>query len=191
MNKDRLIKFLIPVVAVLVIAESVVLVSGALRRDEIVDNIAEEKIAKVLMRLETAEKSMSVGEKLPISLKLSSAESYAVDAIEIYIKYDPSAFEISGLAFNNDLPKPAASRVSREKGMVVVTYLIDEPKGYQLTPGLDLSLVNFEAKAKKAGSFDFEIATSPAATGSVTMLVESIASKVIPFDDSGLTINVL
>lgn len=193
MDKEKLIKFLVPVVAVLVIIESVVLVNGAVKKkSELGVNPAVEKIpAEAEVRLEAAGTSMAVGEKIKMTLRLSTAKMYAFDAIESYVNYDVGAFEVDNLVFENDLPQPTISKISRDKGMIIVSYLIDEPAGYKLEAGSGVTLVSFEVTAKKSGSYDFEIATGPTADGSVTMLVESVTSKAIPFEVNGVRINVL
>lgn len=191
MDKEKIIKFLIPVAAVLVIIESVVLVSGALKKKSEVT--VEETVDSAPIQLSlTAEKaSLSVGEELPVSFKLVTSEERAVDAIETYIKFDPTAFEVSGLTFDNDLPQPTIAKVSRQKGMILVTYLVDEPSGYQLVADTEVALANFSLTAKKSGSYDLEITTSLAPAGSASMVVDSANSEVIPFEVSNLKVNVL
>ncbi len=194
MKKEQIIRFLIPVVAVLVIVESVVLVTGALKRNrEVVQDkplVADEESRLIQMGLDAPKSSIAVGEKLPVNFRLVSTKDLAVDAFETYIKYDPTAFEVSGLSFNNDLPAPAIAKISRQKGMIIVTYLVDEARGYQLKSGVEVMLASFNVTAKKAGSYDFEITTSTGEQGSASMVVENATSKVIPFDGSSLKVNV-
>lgn len=193
MNKEKVIKFLIPLVAVVVIIESVVLVSGSLRKESTEMLVADgqvEESKSVEMKLVADKSELVVGEKLSVDLMVVADKDLAVDAFDAYIKYDPQLVDVSGLVFGDGLPKPL-SKISREKGLVVVTYLIDEPAGYQMVPGVELNLAKFVVTAKKAGLVDLEIATSPSSEGSVSMVVESANSEVMPLAVSGLKINVL
>lgn len=186
MKKEQLIKFLVPLVAVLVIAESVVLVIGARKQGGLTPAVVEPREMK--MALSSSKEEVGVGEKTEVGLKLTANKSYALDSLEAYIKYDPTVFEVSGLTFDESLPKPTVAKISRQKGLVIVTYFIDEPAGYRLEAGQELKLVSFKAAAKKGGTGDFQIATGEGGSGSASMLVESGTSKVIPLETEDLTI---
>ena len=206
MNKENILKFLIPVVAVVVILESVVIVTGMVNKgksktSEIVGETGvvqqqtkvtvNPKDAYADLVFEVDNKSMQIGKKYTLALSSFPKKDFAIDAMDIYIRYDASAFDLDGLTFGDTgLGKPAASKISKDKGMVVVNYWISDPKGFSFSSGKLVSLLSVNVKPKKSGQFDFEIATGDSSGNSASMLVEKTTAKVLPFVSNKLTVNV-
>lgn len=198
MKKSEYVKYLVPVVAVLVIAESVVLVTRLGKGGKVVETngvVAEKSAVKeekpvATMVVEADKKVMKKGAVATVAVVMSPLEAKKLDAVNLYLKCDTEAFEVSKIVYDARLPKPAFEKVSAQKKMVVANFLITEPEGLAMSSGEKWELVKFEIKAKKTGNFELALSRGEDGRESTTMLVESVSSKALPFSASGLTINV-
>lgn len=201
------LKILIPVVAVLVIGESIILLSGITKKEE----VANTKVGNIpTVSTEEATPSsvvtdpdfnlvfgysggsqMKVSQPSVVEVNLLGKNTRAVDSLNLYVKYDPKSFDIDNLTFDPKLPKPTFSKVSTAKGMVVVNFLISEAAGMEIAEGDSLTLVRFDAVPKTVGDFSFEISTGNGTNESATMFVENATAKVLPYSGSKLTVKVI
>lgn len=206
MNQNNILKYLVPVVAVIVVAESVVLISRLKDRGvtpptdiKVVETgtIKNDSVSPVVTGNETYQISLSsdkaiykVGENGEVKVIMKGNADKAVDSVNVYVKYDPSAFEVKELVFDKKLPAPAFSKVSTLRGLLVANFLISDPKGLSLKSGEDLLLMSFKMNALKPGSHNFEISTGKEMKESATMIVENGTSKPITFSSNKLSVNV-
>ncbi len=193
-------KTLLPLVSVVVILQSVVLVNSirdkrnigvqTLRNDvdTTVARVSEAKVFDMVFGVDS--KSMVVGKKYAIDLSLLSKEQSNVGSVEIYVKYDPSAFEVSNLSYDGKLQKPDVLIAGEKKGLVVANYYSLNPAGFAFNEAEHYSLVMFDVKPKKEGSFDFEISTGNAGDGSATMILDNNTKKELLYSSNKLTVNV-
>jgi len=201
----KYIKILVPIVAVLVIAESVVLLSSIEKRAKITTDLSQivltpkqtpvastpiEEEVDFEVVLGTEQVQMQVGKLSKVEVNLLAKKTRSLDSLNLYVKYDPKVFNITNLTFDSRLPKPTFSKVSTAKGMIVVNYLISETAGMKISEGDSLSLVKFDATPKMAGDYSFEISSGNEANESVTMFVENATVKALPFLGNKLTVNV-
>lgn len=206
MDKNKILKYLIPVIAVVVLIESVVLISklgdrqGVQVQPDIVNTADAQPSSMEEAKLEDAvyelvlsadKNDIKLGEKAVVELKMKSLSAKSVAAISAYLKYDTAAFEASNLIFDTKLPKPAFEKISTLRSMVVVNFLVVEPKGLMLDEGEEVTLMKFDVSPKMTGSFDFEISAGDDLKESVTMIVENTTGTVLPYVSNKLTINVL
>jgi hypothetical protein len=209
MNKNNYLKIILPVVAVLVIAESVVFVSGLSKKAPLVDSTVvptdttiptgtatSARVTPAVppmfnLTVSTKNQEMTIGKSYQVEVNSVSLGQKSLDAVNVYIKYDPTAFDVSNLVFDTKLPKPVFSKVSLQKSVVVVNYLISEKNGLVVKANENLALVKFTVKPKKTGNHSFEISSGNEAKESVTMLVENATSKALPYSSNKLTVNVL
>lgn len=205
MDKNKVLKYLIPVIAVVVLVESVVLISKLSEREGVqvqpdtvnmvdtqpsAEEVKQEDAAYELV-LSVDKNNIKLGEKAIVELKMKSLSAKSVDAINAYLKYNAAAFEASNLSFDAKLPKPAFEKISTLRSMVVANFLVTEPKGLMLGEGQEVSLMKFSVSPKMTGSFDFEISAGDDLKESVTMIVENATGTVLPYVSNKLTINVL
>lgn len=197
-KQNNVVTLLIPVVAVVVILESIVLVTGLTKKEsaEVVEQPVEVSVAPVKEISDfnisiLGSYDMTLGKSYPIEVNAVSSVSKSLDAVNLYVKYDATAFEVTNLSFDSKLPKPTFSKVSKQKNMVVVNYLISGSGGLEVKGGEALALLKFDVKPLKIGSFSFEVSTSKDSKESATMFVENTTSKALPFSGSGLNVNVL
>ena len=198
-NNNKILKTLIPIIAVVIIFESVMLVSGLeksrvitkestgsaeIKKEEVITNNAFDLI------FITDSKEMSVGKNYQVKLQGLVKEKSTLDAIDIAIKYDAKNLDITGLVFDEKLPKPFISQVIKEDGMIVVKYLIETKQGMTFNVNDVVSLVSFNVKAKAAGNYGFEVATGNEDKKFATMFIETTSAKALPFSSNKLEINV-
>jgi hypothetical protein len=200
MNKDNILKYIVPVVAVVVLVESVVLISRLKDKvntpkiddkepqTETTQPVTESAVYKVTISGDKA--AMKVGDSQDVRVSLSGQEDRALDSVNVYVKYDPNAVEVTGMTFDKRLPMPAFSKVSTLRGLLVANFLISDPKGLTLAKGEDLMLMGFKMKALKPGAQSFEISTGKEMKESATMIVENETSKPLSFSSNKLTVNV-
>lgn len=192
---------LIPVVAILVLAESLMLImklndtkSGSVgnvaNETMPTETISPENETSYAVAIVPESEEMTLGKTQAIEVKAMANDERSLDSINVYLAYDPEAFTVSNLTFDSKLPKPTFSKISDTKGLIVATYLISEADGLKVDRGEELSLMKFTVKPLKEGNFNFEISTGNDSQESATMFVESATSKVLPFSSNKLTVTV-
>lgn len=200
MNKENLIKILVPIVAVVVIAESVILVSGLNKSEtqlvaEVTPfvSVMEEKINPVAdFVFSTDTKDMEVGKAYEVSLNLSANEDFAVDAIEAHVKYDPAKLTVSKLVEGDDLPETATLKVDTDSGLVNAIFLVpvEDREGYLITTGDNKNVLSFLVTPKEIGTFSLGLVESVADGDLPTVLPETGTNQSLPFTTNKLEINV-
>jgi len=203
-KKQEWLKFVIPVVAVLIIAESVLVVSG-LDKKKTVANVVPEKKAIVSEEsdallpeedallhfvFETDKDTLLVGEENKVGVSLVTETDVSLDSLELYVEYDPDVFDVSDLDYGDSLPKPAFMKVSEDKGLVVANFMISEANGLPLADGDVMKVLDFVVTGKQTGEYKFSISTGGVSEGSVTMLVENASQGLVPFSSDELVIRI-
>ena len=198
-KNNKVFRIFIPVIAVIIIFESVMLVSG-LEKNSIVikESTGLAEIKKEVVKNNTFDltfvtdsQEMVAGKNYQVKLQSLVKEKSTLDAIDIAIKYDAKNLDITDLVFDEKLPKPFISQVIKENGMIVVKYLIETKQGMTFNVDDIVSLVAFNVKAKVAGSYKFEVATGNEDKKFATMFTETTSVKVLPFTSNKLEINVI
>ncbi|MFA5828287.1 MAG: hypothetical protein WC841_02925 [Candidatus Shapirobacteria bacterium] len=192
-------KILVPIAAVLVIAESIILFSGLAKKNLVVTPpggdvalIPSEVVSNPDFSLVFAgESQMQAGKPSMVEVNMLAKNERSLDSLNLYVKYDPKSFDIDSLTFDPKLPSPTFSKVSTTKGMIVVNFLISDTQGMKLAEGDVLNLVSFEATPKVVGDFSFEVSTGNGTNESATMFVENATAKALPYSGSKLTIEVI
>lgn len=197
MNKTKIFKVLIPIVAVVVIFESVLLISNLNKQEKgSVQNIPltnkTEEIVPVLADFvfEVSDKAMKVGERYSVGLNLMPKKDLQIDSFEIFVKYDPKMFEVSDLTSNTELGKSTSAKVNQKQGLIVTTIYIAQPNGFGVKTEQLLNLINFSVKPLGQGESFFEVNTGNESADSATMLVENGKATAIPYSTNKLVIKV-
>jgi len=205
MQENKIIKFLIPVIAVLVVFESIVLVTNldkGAKTNNIVSNtsvVTPEATAAgqivetpvVEMVFETASQEMKVGKSYKVNLNVVAKKDLMVDGVETYVKYDPSLVTVSGLVSNAKLPKATVSKIDQQNGMIENVILVDAKGGYKLAQDAINPVLSFSVTPKKVGTASFEISTGNSSKDFVTLIVENATSKQLVFSSNKLEINAI
>jgi len=182
MKGNRILKTLIPLVAVVIIIESVLLLSRpAIKIGP--QTLKEGSNTPVSLNWEANGETV-MGKSEEVVLKMETEKEVAIDAVDLYIKYDPALVTISDLSFDGDFVAPSFSKISQEKGLVVVNYLVSAPKGFNLKVGGGIDLARFKVNYISEGEVSFGI-------GEGTLVVENGSALVLPFNSDGLTVKVV
>jgi len=198
MQENKILNLIIPIVAVVIIFESVVLVSNlsAETNETKVASISAEKIISPTPQINafdlvfvTANKEMKVGKNYKVDLNLIANKDFFADGIETYINYDPKSVVISGLVSGNKLPEANLTKVDNQNGIIKNIILVDDIKGYKIIKGELNQILSFNVAPKKEGLVEFEISSGNADKEFVTMIVETATSNVLTFSSSKLQIN--
>lgn len=201
MKKKDYVKFLLPLAAVVVIIESVVLLTGLEKRQaEVVKEVGwektpvevpEEEVEPVLaLSFATETRRMEVGHTYQVEVNATGLEAVSLDSVELYVSYDPEVITVDNLSFSADLPKPVFSKISEKQKVIVANYLVMEDGGFEVDGGGVVSLMSFEVTPLKSGAFDLGFATGKEGQDSVTMFVGSKTGKVLPFSGNKLNVEV-
>lgn len=203
MQKKNLVTLLIGLVAVVVVLESIVLISSlgggkqivqmpfvAVKTSPVVTKSEVRGPAVFEVLFNSSSSSMRVGKSYSVSVEAMAKEARSLNALDVYVKYNPSVMDISSLTFDKKLPKPTFQKVSTLKGMLVANFLVTGSTPLKLNAGEVLSLMRFQVTPKKEGSYKLEISTGNEVKESVTMFTESATSKALPFSSNELNVNV-
>lgn len=203
MNNNKLIKFLIPLVAAVVVFESIVLVNNLEKSNKIDKNIKTEEQAKVeetviedpvisfnLKVNSTSSAQMKVGKSYKVDLVLNPIETKAVDGIETYVKYDPETFKITKLVSNPDLVKPEISKIDSNLGMLSNILLIEDKDGLLLTSNKEVVLYSFDVTPLEVGEYSLDLSSDSVDKKYDTLVVETSTAKSLGWTGGKLDIKV-
>lgn len=200
MKNNKLAKILIPVVAIIVVIESIVLVSNLDKsNDSVIVNQTSELTPMLNKELEdpvvdfvfaTDTKEMKVGGSYEVVLNLVARKNFNLDGLEAYVNYDTKMLTVSKLVQGTVLPK--ADRLTNVDGMLRSIFFISTPKeGYLIKKGDVIKILSFEVTPKAVGKSVLELGTGNEGKQFVTMVVENATSKQLPFSGNKLEINVI
>jgi hypothetical protein len=199
-NKNNVFKILVPIIAVVVIFESVMVITNLSKNKSVIVNQPIENIVPTQSVTEqknpidlvfaTKNKEMKIGENYTIELNMLSNINTSFDALDLYIKYDKTAFDVSGLTFGSGLPTPTFSKISDQKSLIVTNFLIAEQGGLKIVSNNVFPVMKFTVKPKKVGNFDFDISSGDINKQSITMFVQNGTSEQLPFSVNKLNVNV-
>lgn len=183
---QKAINFLIPLFAIVVIIESLVLVAK-LTQKPVVSNVtvsttkSENRLNyKWGIKMDTVKTGVLTNVPL---LLTSTDKKVGVDAIDLYINYDPSIAEVTEVTVGKGLPAPTFKRINKEKGLVVLNFLMSDVNGFILNKNVAAELINLKVNFLKEGTVDFSL-------GEASLVVENTSAKVLPFNSEKLVINV-
>lgn len=194
MEKNKILRGLIILVSVVVIIESIIIIGKLGRGEPVVilqkevPTVAEVKKEAVLT-LSTTTENWSKGRMGKVMADLNVTRDMGVDAIDLFIKYDPTKVDVSELSFVGG-EKATLSKISKDKGLVIANYLVTDKGGMRLMVGENKKLLTFNATPKVSGEVQFEVATGKPSDGSVTMIIENEKSSEVGFTSLPLTVNV-
>lgn len=193
--ENKIIKILIPIIAIVIIFESVVLVSSLEKKEtEVISVDQKEEVVvekKIIydVSLSSENQEVSVGKKTKISAKIKAMEDSNLNALDLYIKYDPEMITISNLSATKELETPTFLKASEKKKVIAVNYLFEDKEGASFVKNQEVLLLTFDVTPIKIGEGYFEISTGDSEGDSVTMFVDKISSKGLDFASNKLEIS--
>ncbi|MDD2225250.1 MAG: hypothetical protein PHP97_03750 [Candidatus Shapirobacteria bacterium] len=197
---NKIIKMLIPIIAVVVIFESVVLVSNLEKNTTVtvVSDVTptitvteEKKVNAFDVNFSTDETQMKVGKKYKVSVKLTPKDNQILNALDLYVKFDPKMVTVSNLVSSKDLVNPDLIKVSDKKDVMMMNYLFTDKEGVAFTKDKEVVLLTFTVTPKVAGNSSFEISTGDSEGDSVTMFVDKNTSEGLFFTSNKLEVELI
>lgn len=199
--ENKITKILVPVIAVVVIFESVILVSN-LEKNTVSNTVST--VTPTVTVTEPAKKNnafdlalsadktqMELGKKYKVTVKLTPKDSYNLNALSLYVRYNTALMTISNLTSTKDLPTPDLLKVSDKKNVVAMEYLSTDKNGMAFTKDKEMDLLTFTVTPKVANSAYFEVSTGDTDGNSVTMFVDKNTSEDLPFSSNRLEIELI
>ena len=199
MINKNVIKIIIPVVAVLIILESVLLVDKLDKNQKSTQMTVEKKteevvnkteIKKINLAFESKAMTMKLNSRNEVSLSVVTNEDLNFNGFELFVKYDPEMVKISGLESDASLGKPAFLKVSDRKNVIVSTFLSSKKEGMSFIKDGKVKVLTFDVTPIKKGLSKLEISSGDSDGNSVTMFVDKVTSKAIPYAGDVLEVNV-
>lgn len=194
---NKIIKILIPIIAVVVIFESIILVSNLEKNTTSTmvsditptETMTEEKVNSFDVNFSTNEVQMEVGKKYQVSVKLIPKDNYSLNALDLYVKYDQTKVTVSNLISSKELVTPDLLKVSDKKSVIAMNYLFADKEGAIFTKDKEVNLLTFTVTPKVATNMStFEISTGDSEGDSVTMFVDKNTSKKLFFTSNKLEV---
>lgn len=161
----------IVLVSIVIIVESVLLLSNNQNKKQNVEPVKVVTTEEV-KNVEPVISFTWLDDGKKAVLQMSSKKSVAIDAIDLYIAYKD--VKINSVTNMGDLPKPSFSKVSTEKSLVVMNYLIPEAEGFKLEAGKTISVAELDFTVLNAETVQISIDPK-------TQVVENGTVKVLPY----------
>jgi len=198
---NKIIQALVPVIAVVVIFESVMLVSSLEKNNTstmVVNNVTpvvtvveKQKVNSFDVSFSIDETQMKIGKKYKVSVKLMPKDIYNLNALDLYVKFDPDMVEVSNLVSSKDLETPVLIKVSDKKNVVAMNYLFADKEGAPFNKDREVVILTFTVTPKTAGNSSFEISTGDSDGDSVTMFVDKNTSEGLFFTSNKLDVELI
>ena len=196
--KQEYSEWLIPVLAVLVIFQAIVLVGGSfnllLPRQQATGRtaapflITQTKNEEILAKLAfvPANVSLKQGEVSTVDLVLTLQKEIRFDGIDAVLVFDPEVFEVSNVTVSKLFSFVSQKKDKVQEGKIYTTFLEEDSDGLSLKE--NTKLLSLTIKGKASGTSNLSILT--AKEGPTTVLVENGTSQKITFDQQDLKVTV-
>lgn len=161
----------IVIISLIIIVESILLISNNRNKNSVVVEEQTPVISEAV-KVEPVIEFSWIDEGGKKVLEMKAKKALAVDAIDLYISYKGAI--INSVDNVGDLPKPSFSKISTEKSLVVMNYLISEAEGFSITPNQAIRIVELDVSPVEGMSPELSIDPK-------TQVVENGTAKVLPY----------
>jgi hypothetical protein len=199
MTKENIIKILIPLVAIVVVIESVTIISklnnttqsnNPVSQTEEIMPTEEVKSPVASFIFETDSKKMVVGKPYTVNLSLTGIENVDLDAMELYIDYDPEKVTVSKLTTDENLPQLTQnSGIDSETGLISSMFLWDVGETYSVKTDETTLILSFVVTPKVEDISRINLLTKGSTDESTSIIVESLTSEPLNFLANNLEID--
>lgn len=202
MKENKIIKILIPIVALIVVFESVMLVSNLDKNTAPIEEvrvekqttekkIVEEPVADFIWETDSLE--MEVGKTYNIALNLLSKQDLSLDSVETHIYFDPKLVSVSKLETNKkigEVLKPTG--IDNIKGFVrAILWKNPDEAAFDSKKGETVEVLSFMVTPKIEGKLQFNLSTSMTDDKLASIIVDSNTAKPLAYFSNKLEINVI
>lgn len=168
------------IVAIVIMVESVMLLSNnQLKKSETSKKTTDVTLSEEIKAEDVVEFDW-LKEKGKAILTMTANKEVAIDAIDLYIGYTKA--KVSAVTNFNELPKPSFSKISTEKSLVVMNYLMAEASGFKMMSGQTVKVAELDLSVNSADVAELFIDAK-------TQVVENGSAKVLPFNSKKLIIS--
>lgn len=168
------------IVAIVIIAESVLLLSNNQSKKNNIANIENIITPVEEVKVEDVVSFVWLEDTKNPTLAMVAEKEVSIDAIDLYIAY--KNVNVSLVKNLGDLPKPSFSKISEEKSLIVMNYLISNADGFKMLPGQIVKIAEIQKTSNSTEASEFSIDAK-------TQVVENGSAKVLPFNSKSLIIN--
>ena len=202
MKENKIIKILIPVFALIVVFESVMLVSNLdknttptgevkIEKELTEQKMVEEPVADFIWETDSLE--MKVGKTYNVALNLLSKQDLSLDSVETHIYFDPKMVSVSKLETNKkigEVLKPTG--IDNVKGFIrAIMWKNPDEDGYEAKKGETVEVLSFVVTPKLEGKIEFDLSTSMTDDKLASIIVDSNTAKPLAYFSNILEINVI
>lgn len=194
--KNKAVGYILMLVAVVVILESVVLIGGLGKKETVVTEKTGTESGKVVIKpaevawvLQTENVTMKVGKEYLVTVNLLPKKNLAVDGVEVFVKYPVGQVTVTGMKDGKGMPKSVLNMVSEKTSTLIGRYLMTGA-ALQLVDSQLVEVLTFEVQPIKVGTFSLEISTGTESTETTSLVVENTTARAIPYESNKLTITV-
>ncbi len=188
------VKWLIPVLAILVILESVLIVQKITKRTS--EDLSTETTVPAILEEEkealitfSGEEAVKINEESEVSVIMTPFKNVSLDGVDILIEYDPDYLEVLGIIPSDRFSYVARNWIEPEKKRVLVSLLETElPEGISFEAGDEVNLVTIQYSAKQPGRTGLKIIGGEGEAG--TVLAENTTAEKVLFLTEDFTITV-
>jgi hypothetical protein len=197
----KIINIAIPVLAVLLIAESIYAVLSLTRGKTVSDRGMGQMAlmpTTVSMRMSTEPRELRVGEEFVLWIKAELLEDYEISGSDLFVGYDMKGFEVvaetggkgAALEKGMSLTKVLRNIVDKTNGQVVVS-VVEEGQP-SMKAGSLVDLVGIRFKAIESGNYQFILTKKGEETKAGSTFVEkSDEATEIEFSVEPLMVSVI
>lgn len=203
MKENKLIKLLIPVIAVIVVFESIFLVSNLGKNPSKTDKLEEVGTSEDTSGQNQSEKpavdfiweadnlEMNVGKTYNVTLNMLNKRDLILDAVEAHIYFDPKMVTVSNLETNKAVGEELKQTGIDSKIGSITAILFNEVKGvgYEGKKSENVKILSFMVTPKIEGKISFDLSTSMDDNKFATIIVEMNTSKSLVYSSNKLEIN--
>jgi len=161
----------IVIISLVIIVESILLISNNKSKNQVVVEEQTPVVSEVV-KAEPVIEFTWIDEGSKKILEMRTKKTVAIDAIDLYISYKGAT--INSADNVGDLPKPSFSKISTEKSLVVMNYLISEAEGFSIASDQVVRVAELDITPLEGVSPELSI-------DSKTQVVENGTAKVLPY----------
>lgn len=161
----------IVIISLVIIVESIMLISNNKNKKQVVVEEQTPMVSEVVKK-EPVIEFVWVDEGAKKVLEMRSKKTVAIDAIDLYISYKGAT--INSVKNAGDLPEPSFSKISTEKSLVVMNYLISEAEGFSMAYNQVIRIAELDITSIEGMMPELSIDPK-------TQVVENGTAEVLPY----------
>lgn len=184
-------KWLVPLLALLVIFESILVVDRLSKKKKQEEVSLPEEVSEQESVIFTwqAEDQIAAGDEEEVKLVMTTLKNLSLDGVDLLIEYDPEYLDIIGTDPSDRFSYLGRNWIEPEKKRILVSMLETSlPEGVAFEAGEEVTLLTIKYGALKSGETRLKIVGGETEGG--TVLAENGTARQVPFTSEELVINI-